>query len=129
MIEVFLVGLGGFFGAVARYLLGGWVQRHADLVSPGFPLGTFAVNVAGSFALGVLLAASARLPDEARLLLGVGVLGAFTTFSTFSAETLDLLRRDAFGLAAFNVAASVTLGLAAAWLGLVAGRWVTGGPT
>lgn len=119
MIELLAVGIGGFVGAVARHLLSGWVARlTAGTTLAGLPLGTLVVNVVGSFALGALLAQGERLPHETRLFVSVGVLGALTTFSTFSVESLELFRRDAPALALANLVGSVALGLGAAWLGL-----------
>lgn len=113
-----LVGAGGFVGSVLRFLVSGWAQR----IDPqgGFPYGTLAVNAIGCLLIGLLSGlADARgvLGPEARLLLLIGVLGGFTTFSTFGYETLGLLRNGAVLPAATNVLASVGLGLAAVWLG------------
>ena len=121
-VNVLLVGAGGALGAVARHLLGGWVSRRW----PGsFPLGTLLINVGGSFLLGLLMAlAAGRLdvPDGYRLLLGVGFLGGFTTFSTLTYDTLVLLERgDATG-AALNALGSLALGLVACALGMALGR-------
>lgn len=113
MRELLAVGLGGFVGALARYLGSAWVYR---LVGAAFPWGTLAVNVVGCFALGLLLAVVERhgLPSpEARLFLGIGVLGSFTTFSTFGHETFDLLRHAQLGLALAYALASLLLGVLA----------------
>ena len=119
---ILLIGGAGFVGAVARYLIGGWVHR---VLPPGFPYGTLCVNVIGSFLLGAVFALSterAALDPELRLVLGVGFLGAFTTFSTFSLETVNLLREGSLMLAAGNVGANVLLCLMAAWVGIGATR-------
>ena len=118
MAQFLWVGVGGFFGAVVRYLVSGWAQRW--MIGP-FPLGTLVVNVAGCFALGALMAWLDRglLSPAMRQLLAVGFLGALTTFSTFGYETLDLLRGGEFGLALLSVAANLLVGLLAVWLGLV----------
>ena len=90
-MTLFVVGVGGAIGAIARYLLGGWIQTASG---SAFPWGTFSVNVSGSFLFGlaiVLLPAMAATA-EARQLITVGFLGSFTTFSTFSYEALALLR-------------------------------------
>jgi len=116
---ILVVGLGGFVGAVARYLVGGWVQR---LLPAAFPYGTLAVNVIGSLLLGAVFelgTARGALDPQLRLMLGVGVLGAFTTFSTFSLETLNLVREGSVFLAGTNVATNLLLCLAAVWLGIV----------
>lgn len=119
MAQFLWVGLGGFFGAVARYVLTGWAQR---LVPGHFPLGTLVVNVAGCFALGLLMAWLDRglVSPALRQLLAVGFLGALTTFSTFGHETLELLRHGEAALAALSVAANLCVGLFAVWLGLIA---------
>ncbi len=116
-----LVAVGGAVGANARF----WGGRLAAAVQPAwveFPLATFAINVAGSLLLGVFAALYRGHPDPARqavyLLLGTGFCGGFTTFSTFSVETLELLRADRPAAAAAYVGGSVALGLAGAWLGL-----------
>lgn len=131
MAQILLVGLGGFFGAIGRYLLSGWAMRvgSESATLAGFPLGTLVVNVVGSFLLGLLLAGGGRggvVSQEAQLLLGVGALGAFTTFSTFSVETLALLRDGAPLAALASVGANVVGGLGAAALGLVVGLWLFG---
>ncbi|WP_457636964.1 fluoride efflux transporter CrcB [Oceanithermus sp.] len=91
MPQVFYVALGGAFGAVGRYLVAGWVQNLSGSL---FPWGTVAVNALGSFLLGFVIQAgiSGGLGSELRLLLAVGFLGAFTTFSTFAYESVELLR-------------------------------------
>src|SRR5512139_147792 len=112
------VGLGGFAGAVLRYLASGWVQSASG--SPSFPWGTLAVNAAGCLAIGALsYLADTRgiIHPEARLFLIVGVLGGFTTFAAFGNETMNLIRDGENLLAAANVLASVFLCLAAVWTG------------
>jgi len=124
--EILVVGAGGFIGAVARYLLSGWVQR---LAGHSFPLGTWAVNVVGCLALGALMGlADTRLAltAEARLFLGIGVLGSFTTFSTFGYETIELVRGSETALALGNVAANLIVGFGAVILGRALARWVMG---
>lgn len=119
MRELVVVGLGGFCGAIARYLLSGWVHRWSGAT---WPLGTWVVNVTGCLALGVLMGlADTRLPlsAEARIFLGIGVLGSFTTFSTFGYETLELLRGSQLGLALGNVMAHLVMGCGAVYLGRV----------
>jgi CrcB protein len=113
-----LVGLGGFLGSIGRYLVGGWAQRALPLST--FPLGTLAVNVVGCFgigALGALAGERQALGPELRTFLMLGVLGGFTTFSSFAHETLALGRDGEYGRALVNVALQVCVGLAAAWLG------------
>ena len=120
MVRIVLVGLGGFFGSVLRYLLAGYV--HTVLRDFEFPYGTLAVNVAGCFFLGFLsqLAEGYGLfSSEARLFLFIGILGGFTTFSTFGGETFNLLRDREVFLAAMNISCQVILGLMAIWGGRV----------
>ena len=112
-----LLVLGGAIGAPARYLLDGFVQKRARGV---FPWGTFAVNVTGSFALGVVTGAAlyhglGPLPKAA---LGTGFCGAYTTFSTFSYETVRLIEDGSVLAAALNTVVSVVVGLAAAACGI-----------
>lgn len=123
-----LVGLGGFVGANARYLTGRWV----DSVAGGrFPLGTFAINVSGSLLLGLLggVLAARLVPhgDHLRLALGVGFLGAYTTFSTFEFETHALLEDGAWWSASAYAGASVVVGLLAVRLGTVLAKSWCGG--
>ncbi len=122
MVRVLAIAGGGALGAVLRY----WVSSgtHA-LLGRGFPYGTLVVNVLGSFAIGFLFVfflERMALSGEWRAGILVGVLGAFTTFSTFSIETLNLLEEGAHLKASLNVALSVALCLAGAWFGLLLGR-------
>lgn len=124
MARALLVGLGGFLGSVGRYWVAGRVQSWA---SSDVPLGTFAVNVAGSLLLGLLLSLSldrGLLGPELRLLLAVGLCGGFTTMSTFSFETLALLQQGSFVLAVWNAAGTLLVCLAAVWLGATVGRLI-----
>lgn len=125
MHHLFLVMLGGAVGAGARHLVG---RAALGIWGPGFPVGTLLVNVVGGFAMGMLAAwlASRASGDEAlRYLLGVGVLGGFTTFSAFSLETVLMLQRQEFGMAAFYIVASVALSVGAVFAGLHVSRMVT----
>lgn len=122
-----LVGAGGAVGSALRFLLTGAVHRLLPAVA--FPLGTLAVNVVGCFAIGLLAGPPGERPplnQEARLLLVVGLLGGFTTFSSFAHETLALGRETSLERALANVALQVVLGLAAAWAGALASRWLAG---
>jgi len=114
-----LVGLGGAVGSITRYLLSTWAMQAAT--PQKFPLGTFAVNLLGCLAAGLLAGWAERHPGwlqpELRLLLLVGVLGGFTTFSAFGLETIQLLRRGDWLVAAGYVGGSVLLGLALVVLG------------
>jgi fluoride exporter len=123
-----LVGIGGFLGANARFVMARWV---GSVVDARFPLGTFLINVSGSFLLGLLgeLLAERLVPhgDALRLALGVGFLGAFTTFSTFEYETHALLEDGVWVTAVLNVVLSVALGLIAVRAGIVVGKnWLVG---
>lgn len=115
-MTLLVVGLGGAAGALSRYLASGWIQ---GLTGGFFPWGTFAVNVAGSLALGfslVWLQATVSSP-EARELIAIGFLGSFTTFSTFSYEALAMVRDGEWGQVGGYVVGSVLLGLLAVALG------------
>jgi CrcB protein len=118
-----LIGIGGFVGANARYLVDRGVGA---LVDTPFPLGTFVINVCGSFLLGVLgaLVAERVFPasEAMRLALGVGFLGAFTTFSTFEFETHALLEDGSWLMAAANMFGSLFVGLVALRAGIVVAR-------
>jgi len=117
-----LIFVGGGIGSVARYTLGGWVQGR----TPGvFPLGTLAVNVLGCAAIGMLGAAldgRVLLRPEYRLFLMIGVLGGFTTYSSFAFETLKLALDGEIARAAGSVILSNALCLTAAWLAYAATR-------
>lgn len=113
-----LVGAGGFLGSVSRYVLSGAVHRISPFAS--FPAGTLVVNVAGCLAIGLLggLADQRQLfTPEARLFLLVGLLGGFTTFSTFGYETLAVLRDGGFSRALASVGLHLLLGLGGVWVG------------
>ncbi len=121
--DLLLVGTGGFIGASLRFLVSGLVQRLDPLGT--FPYGTLSVNVIGCFVIGVLGAmADARgvFGPSARLVIFLGVLGGFTTFSTFAYETLALLRDGEALRAGANVVASVSLSMIFVWLGYVLGN-------
>jgi fluoride exporter len=126
MTNYLLVGCGGFVGSIARYWLSGLTQRWWS-PDGGFPIGTLSVNVLGCLVIGVLAVlseTSSLLPTHARLLLMTGLLGGFTTFSTFGLESVQLARDAQWGFVALNVVVSVAAGLAAAWLGLRLGRLI-----
>lgn len=123
--KVLWIALGGAAGSAARYLLASGVQRLAGTL---FPLGTMTVNVLGCLAIGFLLirTESAVLAAHYRMAILVGFLGGFTTFSTFSAETLKLFEERTFLLAAGNVLITVVACLAACWLGQRLARGMAG---
>jgi len=117
------VALGGALGSVARYACAGLGVR---LLGATFPWSTLFVNVSGSFAIGLLatLATADSKPlvaGDARAFLMIGVLGGFTTFSSFSLETLNLARTGQLAAAGWNVAASLVLCLVGVWLGYLSG--------
>jgi CrcB protein len=115
-----MIALGGAVGSVARYLLGGVVQRTAGLA---FPIGTLAINVSGSFLAGFLLRyfMNVQTHPTLRAALIIGFCGGFTTFSAFTTETLGLVEGGEYTRAALYVAASVALSLMAVFAGFAAG--------
>ena len=126
MMRFLAVGLGGFVGAVARYGLSSLVTR---LTRGAFPYGTLVVNVIGCLTIGGLLAwfEGQELPnDSARLFMVVGVLGSFTTFSTFGNDTLEAFRMGAYSAGFMNIGLNVIVGLAAVLVGRMAvGQLIT----
>jgi len=121
-VNVLFVALGGTMGALARYGIGVWVGSRW---SHGFPVGTFLINISGSFILGLLnvfILERTILSPEWRLGLGVGFLGAFTTFSTFTYETIVLIEEGNYLLALGYVTGSVLIGFLAALLGMFIAR-------
>jgi CrcB protein len=119
------VGAGGCVGSVLRYVLSGWVHRVLD--NPWFPYGTLVVNITGSVAIGFLagLAENRSLfSSDTRLFVFIGLLGGFTTFSSFTVETLSLARNTQFVAALTNVAAQIILGLLAVWFGNLLARLI-----
>ena len=115
--NIFIVGVGGFAGAVARYLIAVWIGQAWGR---SFPLGTFVINVSGSFLIGLLMTLFTEryVVDPAwRLLLVVGFLGAYTTFSTFEYETGKLIEDSEWMFAALNIFFSVVLGYAGLKIG------------
>ena len=126
MMRVLWISVGGAVGTAARYLLSGWLLRA---LGPAFPYGTLAVNVIGSFLLGAIMHVGLNttlLSPGGRLVLGTGVMGGFTTYSTFNYETLQYLQEGAWGLAGLNVFATLVTCLIAGALGLAAARLVVG---
>ena len=122
MIDYFVIGVGGFTGAVSRYALAVWVGERWGR---SFPLGTLIVNLSGCFLIGFLMTFFLErymVDSEWRLLLVVGFLGAYTTFSTFEYETGGLLRDGELLYAALNVILSVAAGFAALKLGELLAR-------
>jgi CrcB protein len=123
---VLAVAAGSAAGGVARYLLSGAVHHR---ISTTFPLGTLLVNVLGCLALGFIMQIAldaGELSPSTRALLTTGFCGGFTTFSTFSWETIALIEEGSLRRAALNAGGSVLLGLGAIWLGTITGKLVLG---
>jgi len=119
MTHVLAVAAGGAVGSVLRYAI------SCLPFASTFPWSTLCVNLAGSFLLGLFLSLSgSRLPisQETRMFVSIGLLGGFTTFSTFSQQTISLWEAERFALAGWNVFLNVVVGLLAAWLGWRLGR-------
>ena len=118
------ISIGAVLGANARYLVGGWV---VDRLGAGFPYGTLLINVTGSFLIGVVLTVVTErvlAPAWVRPTLAIGFLGSYTTFSTFSYETLALIGAGSLAAAAANVVASVGGALIGVYLGTVVARLI-----
>ncbi|HZJ52841.1 MAG TPA: fluoride efflux transporter CrcB [Myxococcaceae bacterium] len=127
MMRVALVALGGAVGSVARY---GVQALAAQLLGPAFPWGTLLVNLSGSFLIALVMHVAltgTAISLELRIFLTTGILGGFTTYSSFNYETLALLNQRAYGLAGLNAAGTVLGCLVAGVLGLAAGRALAGG--
>jgi CrcB protein len=125
-MKLFWIGAGGALGSVARYLLESGIQR---LAPGGFPIGVLVVNALGSFVIGLvmtLLEARGALDTTLRVALTAGVLGGFTTYSSFNYQTLELFRAREWGWGGLNLAATVGLCLLGGLLGLGTGRWMAG---
>jgi CrcB protein len=123
-MPLLLIGMGGFAGAISRYVVDGFV---VDRTAGSFPWGTLAVNASGTFLLGLLFAMTterAILPAEVRGPLMIGYLGAYTTFSTYLLESWRLVEGGAWGLAVANLAGSIAVGLVAVVAGMAVGRIV-----
>jgi CrcB protein len=123
-MTLLFLAVGGAFGAVSRYLVQGWVQ---DLAGGRFPWGTFAVNISGSFALGLVFALAmdrAVLAPEVRVPLMVGFIGSYTTFSTLMLESWVLVEEGDLTRMLFNLMGSVAVGMVAVVAGLALGRLV-----
>ena len=126
VIRLCSIGLGGFAGAVLRYLVSGWVQDRSGSIA--FPFGTAAVNLVGCFIIGMLtflVETRSFLSVETRAFVLIGLLGSFTTFSTFGSETLMLIRSGRMDMAALYAGGQVVVGVMMVGLGrlLAAGIW------
>ena len=125
LLSVIYVALGGALGSVSRYLLGTWTQSLSKSID--FPYGTLTVNLIGCFVIGFLSQlAEARgvFTPEARAFVFIGILGGFTTFSSFGNDTLNLLRDGGTVNALANIGANVIVGLALVWLGRTVAYWI-----
>lgn len=123
--QIILVGLGGFIGSSLRFAMSGWVQRMFPYSQ--FPYGTMSVNVLGCLLIGYLGGVAEQrqtLEAGTRLFLLVGVLGGFTTFSTFAYESLALAQDSLYFKMMLNVVLQVVIGFSAAWLGLIVARFI-----
>ena len=126
MTRVILVALGGAIGSVARYGVG---ALAAQLLGSTFPWGTLLVNLSGSFLIAVVMhvaLAGTAISLELRIFLSTGIMGGYTTYSSFNYETFALINQRAYGLAGLNVAATVVGCFLAGMLGLAAGRALAG---
>jgi len=124
-LNILFVAFGGALGSVSRYLLGTWVQSVSKSID--FPFGTLTVNLIGCFVIGFLSQlAEARgvFTSETRAFVFIGILGGFTTFSSFSNDTINLLRDGEIFNALANVGANVILGLLLVWLGRTVAYWI-----
>lgn len=122
-----MIAMAGALGALSRYALSGAVYA---LLGSGFAWGTLIVNILGSFLLGLVMQIGLStdvLPPHLRTAIAIGFLGAFTTFSTFSYETVQFLQEGSWGAASLNILSSVVLGLIAVAAGIFAGRLIAGG--
>ena len=125
MNTVLAVGIGGFFGAISRYLIATWIQK---LSSSFFPIGTLSVNVIGSFLIGFLyLYFSHTINPTLKAMLITGFLGALTTFSTFSLETLLLLQEGLYLKAGLNILLNVTLTISSTFAAIIIFKKLYGG--
>lgn len=125
LLQLLYVGMGGFVGAILRYVVSGLLLK---LVKGAFPLGTMTVNVLGCLVLGFLMTIvedeRSGFPPNARFFVAVGLLGSFTTFSTFSYETMQMAHLGSFGAALANGMGSLAAGFVAAYIGMVLGRLI-----
>ena len=123
MQNIVLVGIGGAIGAIARYSIDKVTITYID----SSVAGTFAVNISGSFLLGLLTgmaSAHSNWPVEIRIFIGIGVLGSYTTFSTLSVATIQLAQRGEVSNAVINLVASIVVGLAAAIAGIMLSKLI-----
>ncbi|RKD34222.1 hypothetical protein BET03_07790 [Thermohalobacter berrensis] len=122
MKKIILLGTGGFIGSNLRYWISVWVSEFVGMY---FPYGTLAVNVLGCFILGFIMIYGTEvieLNPQIKLFIGTGMLGALTTFSTFSFETISLIRESSYSLAILNILLNIIIGLAGVWLGFIVAK-------
>ena len=120
MMQIFAVGIGGFLGSILRYLLSTWVNHRFGQQTLN-SIGTLTVNLVGCLAIGLfvgIFAQKSHLPPELKLLLVTGLLGGFTTFSTFGLESYNFFKAGAYSLLAINLGANFLLGILFVGLGL-----------
>ena len=125
MLKLLVIGTGGFIGALLRYGIGGLV--HQALKDTGFPFGTLVVNLTGCLLIGLgagLMETRQAFSPELRAFIFIGLLGSFTTFSTFGLETMNLAKNGQWLMTAANVGASVIIGLAAVLADIVLSRYI-----
>ena len=118
MLRFFIIALGGAIGTLGRYFMGGLDYRFSNGV---FPISTLAVNVTGSLAIGFLWGIADRftISPNTRMFIFIGILGGYTTFSTFSLETFNLMRDGEYRIALWNVALSTVLSIGAVFAGYI----------
>jgi CrcB protein len=121
LLKYWMIGIGGFAGAIARYALGIYIGSRYGV---RFPYGTFVINMSGSFLLGLIMVLLARTTANAnwRYLVPIGFIGAYTTFSTFEYETLRAIQDGQLMTGLLNVVLSVLVGFVAVWAGVALGR-------
>lgn len=122
MIQIISIAIGGALGALCRY---GMTMGISSLIGRGFPYGTLVVNILGSFLMGaayVIIVEEINVNPEWRVGITIGLLGAFTTFSTFSIETLNLLESGDVFKASLNILLSISFCMLGCWLGMIIGR-------
>ena len=125
LLSIFYVALGGALGSVLRYLFGTWTQTLSKSID--FPYGTLIVNLIGCFVIGFLsqlAEARGAFTPESRALVFIGILGGFTTFSSFGNDTVNLLRDGETFNALANIGANVIVGLALVWFGRTVAYWI-----
>jgi len=124
MVKILFILVGGALGTLARYGVSGWAHQKVNNI---FPIGTLTVNLIGSLLIGLLwgMAENTTMSPNVRTFLFVGILGGFTTFSTYSLETLNLLRDGEVKMAMINLLLNNVLGVLLAFVGLMIGKYST----